>query len=269
MSVSDQAWTELHQEAAEQYRQLFEDAPIAYHELDVQGVIRRVNKAECEMLEYSAEEMLGRHICNFVAPQDAEKCRNAIGFKMAGKKISAAPFCRSYRTRSNREIIVEIHEKFMRDSEGNILGVRSALLDVTGRVEEEDNFRSDMRWLNRVFYALNKAVVVVDAIGAVKLVNPSAEKLLGWSAKDLTDVAFMEKFPATFHPAEDYPAYSPQIALTQSWRGKVTFLTASDKKEELYVSTTPVLTNRRECLGTVMVWKPLQSRVEQHRKQGE
>lgn len=270
MSVSGQTWAEPHhQEAAEQYRQLFEDAPIAYHELNTEGVIQRVNNAECRMLEYSREEMLGRHICDFVAPQDSEKCRNSIGFKMSGKKLPGVPFVRAYRTKNNREIIVEIHEQFMRDSDGNIIGMRSALLDVTDRIEAEYAFRSDQRWLGRVFYALNRAVVVVDAVGTVKLVNPRAEKLLGWSAKDLVGAYFREKFPATFFPADGHSEYSHQVALTQPWHGTVTFLTSAEKKQELCISTSPVLTNEGECIGSVMIWKPLQSQAASRNGQGE
>ncbi|MBI4902537.1 MAG: PAS domain S-box protein [Acidobacteria bacterium] len=34
------------------FEELYEKAPMAYHELDTEGVIRRVNEAECELLGY-------------------------------------------------------------------------------------------------------------------------------------------------------------------------------------------------------------------------
>src|ERR1035441_2787077 len=37
------------EKSEEQFRALFEDAPVAYHELDTEGTIRRVNRAECQM----------------------------------------------------------------------------------------------------------------------------------------------------------------------------------------------------------------------------
>ena len=35
------------EEAAEQFRSLFEEAPVAYHQTDRKGIVRRVNRAEC------------------------------------------------------------------------------------------------------------------------------------------------------------------------------------------------------------------------------
>ena len=42
------------------FRELFEFAPVAYHEIDAAGILRRVNQTECRMLGYSATEMIGR-----------------------------------------------------------------------------------------------------------------------------------------------------------------------------------------------------------------
>ena len=43
----------------ERFRRLYENGPVAYHEVDRQGVIRRVNRSECEMLGFRAEELVG------------------------------------------------------------------------------------------------------------------------------------------------------------------------------------------------------------------
>lgn len=56
---------------ANDYRELFDDAPVAYHELDEQGTIRRVNKAECQPLGFSVEEMVGRPVWEFIASEEA------------------------------------------------------------------------------------------------------------------------------------------------------------------------------------------------------
>ena len=42
------------------YRELFDDAPIGYHELDLEGRLVRVNSTELRMLGYEAAEMIGR-----------------------------------------------------------------------------------------------------------------------------------------------------------------------------------------------------------------
>ena len=54
------------QESETRFREMFDDAPIGYHELDTEGRITRVNRTELATLGYSAEEMLGRHVWEFV-----------------------------------------------------------------------------------------------------------------------------------------------------------------------------------------------------------
>ena len=41
---------------------LFDEAPVAFHEIDRDGVIVRVNQTECTLLGFSREEMIGHHI---------------------------------------------------------------------------------------------------------------------------------------------------------------------------------------------------------------
>jgi len=42
------------------FRELFDGAPVGYHEIDKEGKITRVNRTELDMLGYTAEEMVGR-----------------------------------------------------------------------------------------------------------------------------------------------------------------------------------------------------------------
>jgi PAS domain-containing protein len=62
---------------------LFDSVPVAYHEVDRDGVIRRVNRAQCALLGYEAGEMLGRPVWEFVAEADREASREAIRREMS------------------------------------------------------------------------------------------------------------------------------------------------------------------------------------------
>src|SRR5260370_21168284 len=67
----------------EQFRLLFEQAPVAYHEIDRRGIIQRVNQAECHLLGYRADEIVGHAAWEFVAPEEQAKSREAVRRKMA------------------------------------------------------------------------------------------------------------------------------------------------------------------------------------------
>ncbi len=39
------------------FRSLFQDAPVAYHQIDREGIVRAVNQAECDLLGFDASEL--------------------------------------------------------------------------------------------------------------------------------------------------------------------------------------------------------------------
>src|SRR2546423_5102919 len=124
-------------ESEERFRALFEEAPIAYHEIDTEGRIQRVNRAECELLGFSPEEMLGKHAWDFVSPGEMEASRAAVARKVSGEQ-PLRPFIRHFRRKDGGEVCVEIHESVIHDRAGHLIGIRSALLDITARKLAEE-----------------------------------------------------------------------------------------------------------------------------------
>ncbi len=134
--------------AKEQFRRLFEDAPIPYYETVRDGVITRVNRAQCRLLGLEASAILGRHVWEFVAAEEREASRQSIQRKMAGD-TPLAPLERHFVRRDGTRLTVEIHENHIRDWKGQILGIRSALLDITERKRTEESLQRYARQLQQ------------------------------------------------------------------------------------------------------------------------
>jgi PAS domain S-box-containing protein len=122
--------TELH------FQSWFQDAPVACHEVDRQGVLLCVNQAECDLLGFSAEEMVGRPIWDFMAPEDREKTRTGLLQRIADEQ-PLVPLEREYTRRDGSSVITEIHQKRIRDATGRPTGLRTFLLDITQRKRAE------------------------------------------------------------------------------------------------------------------------------------
>jgi PAS domain S-box-containing protein len=90
----------------ERYRMLFEEAPVAIHEIDRDGMVTRINRAGQMFCGYSASEIIGRHASEFVAPRHREESRAAIRDKMEGIR-PLAPFERHYQRKDGRLLRVE------------------------------------------------------------------------------------------------------------------------------------------------------------------
>ncbi len=120
------------QEREEEFRLLFEDAPIAYHEIDCEGKISRVNRAFCHLLGMEAFQLRGKPVWNLVAPEQREQSRDAVLRKVKGEQ-EFHTITRQYVSGDGNQVTLEIHETPIRNSNGEIVGIRSASLDVTER----------------------------------------------------------------------------------------------------------------------------------------
>ena len=69
-------------QSEEKFKELYDHAPVGYHEYDAEGRITNVNRTELEMLGYTAEEMIGQPVWKFTAEEEIS--RERILSKLAG-----------------------------------------------------------------------------------------------------------------------------------------------------------------------------------------
>jgi two-component system cell cycle sensor histidine kinase/response regulator CckA len=113
------------------------EAPIACHELDMEGRVIWVNEAECRLLGLAPECILGRPIWEFVAPREQRDSQQAVFQKLASEEPLSV-FERSYIRPDNTSLVLEIYDQYRYDEKGHIVGIRSFLLDITARKRAEE-----------------------------------------------------------------------------------------------------------------------------------
>jgi two-component system, LuxR family, sensor kinase FixL len=134
--LDHQALEQRLRDSERHFQSWFQDAPVACHEVDRNGVLLSVNQAECELLGFSAEEMVGRPIWDFMATEDREKTRTGLLQRIADEQ-PLVPLEREYKRRDGSSVIMEIHQKRIRDAAGRATGLRTFLLDITQRKRAE------------------------------------------------------------------------------------------------------------------------------------
>ncbi len=185
-------------ESEREFRQLFDEAPTGYHEIDIEGRITRINRAELEMLGYSAEEMLGRHVWEFVRNQEAT--RKAVGARIAGS-VPLTPFEQTVVKKDGTRMLGLFQEWHLRDTDGRIIGIRTTVQDITERKRAEEALRESKDTLQALIDASPAAIIAVDHDGRVKTWNAAAEQIFGWSEKEVLGQPFL------WAPEEHYPEH--------------------------------------------------------------
>ena len=116
------------------------EAPIACHELDLNGNVVWINPAGCRLLGVAADQILDRPIWVFVSPEEREASRLAVERKLAAQSALGI-FERRYTRPDGSTLVLEIHEHYRLGPDRGILGIRSYLLDITARKHAEDALR--------------------------------------------------------------------------------------------------------------------------------
>lgn len=173
------------------FRDLFDEAPVGYHEIDREGCITRINTTELAMLGYSAQEMVGRHVWEFVRERD--KSRKAVAAKLAEKQ-PVGTFERSYRRKDGTYVPVLIQERLLRDGDGKVVGMRSIIQDVSRLREAQKALAEEKERLAVTLRSIGDGVITTDIEGCIVLLNKVAERLTGWTQEEAQGRPLREVF---------------------------------------------------------------------------
>ena len=161
-------------DSAELYRDLFDNAPVGYHEVDAEGRLVRVNRTELSMLGYEVNEMIGRYAWEFVVEKISKK---ALAAKIAGT-MPLAPFERTFRCKDGRHLPVMLEERLLYDESGKACGIRTTVFDITARKHAERALReSEERY--RQLVELSPDAILVHRERRLVFVNSAAVRLFG------------------------------------------------------------------------------------------
>lgn len=153
--------------------------------VDAEGRITHFNPALEKASGYKAEEVIGRHVLDFMVyegygPRTAEM--------LEGYRSDRDPGGLEYpmRTRDGRTIHTAWRTAVIRDGEGNPIGALGLGMDLTERVESEERLRRGEEFYRLLIENALDLVSVLDRDGTILFAGPSVKRLLGYRPEDIT-----------------------------------------------------------------------------------
>lgn len=165
------------------FKDLFDNAPIGYHEIDAEGHITRINQTELNMLGYSFEELIGQPIWSIA--HNPDEIQLQLREKLNGKKTKPTAFETSLMSKNGLIFYVLIQDRILKDVDGNITGIRSTVQDITERKQAEEAVIQAKQSYFDIFNSVSEAIYVIDETGCFIEVNKGAERMYQRSREEL------------------------------------------------------------------------------------
>ena len=160
--------------------QFLDDAPVALHSVDANGIILWANQAELDLLGYRREEYVGRHAADFHA--DPSGMQRIVQRLLAGETVQnyAARLVR--KDGSIRHGLISSNGLWQA---GQFLHSRTFTRDITDWTLSQEALREAHETLSALVHASPAPIVAARPDGTVTIWNQAAEKLFGWSAAEV------------------------------------------------------------------------------------
>lgn len=219
----------------ERYRELYDKAADWMYTLDSDGVIVECNETMAEALEFTRDEIAGKHIYDLETDADREKAIAVIaGFKDKGASDMTFTSERTFVSGSARTLIIELHARSITSESGDDFQWRVVGRDVTEKKEAEQR----LKLLAAAVENAHECVVISDLDGDILSINDAGAAMLGLTADEMTG-----RHMGEFWSEENPEGLKDEIynqTLKGGWEGQMHYRRADGISIPVFVSSALV-----------------------------
>ncbi|RJP64965.1 MAG: PAS domain S-box protein [Ignavibacteriales bacterium] len=161
----------------EKLKELFEDAPVGYHEIDEFGNISAVNKTELIMLGYNYNEMIGSPIWKF--SKDSKESQVRVIEKLAGVFPPNKNLEQLFVRKDGTTFPALVDDVIFRNDEGVITGIRTTILDITERKKIENELKELTLFQQAILASVPDIIMEVDNNKIYTWANNAGKEFFG------------------------------------------------------------------------------------------
>ena len=171
--------------AAALYRSIVDTSPDAITVTSVDGKILLCNRQAAALHGFErVDEMVGRSAWEFVSPEDRERAAADFGLLAQAGRVSDVGY--TLLRADGERVPVELSASAIQDADGKIKALVGVVRDVTGRKQAEEALRRSEEYFRSLIENAPDLITVIEPSGEISYQSPSAERTLGYTAKELT-----------------------------------------------------------------------------------
>ena len=188
------------EESEQRFRILFEEAPLGYQSLAVNGSIFYVNNTWCNLTGYSKKEVIGKWFGDFLTPVNKERFR--ANFSVFKQKGIEQDIQYEMIKKDGSIIFVLIDSKVRYNEEGDYIQSHCILKDITAQkviekklLESEKKFSNLIESAGDIIYILDHDLKYIYGNNeCLKRYGLTREELIGKNYRDLHSTESIEEF---------------------------------------------------------------------------
>jgi len=170
-----------------QYRQLLEALQEGIWMIDADARTTFVNPRMAEMLGYTMEEMVGKHLFYFMDEQGIALAE--VNLERRQRGIREQHDFEFLRKDGNR-LYASLETSPVFDDEGNYAGSLAGVQDITDRVKTTERLRESEGRYRELVEEISDVIYTLDRNGVITYVSPAIERLLGYAPEQLIGQLF-------------------------------------------------------------------------------
>ncbi|MES1204972.1 MAG: PAS domain S-box protein [Pseudomonadota bacterium] len=213
--------TELLRQSEEQFRLIFEEAPIGVALVGLDGRFVRVNGALCEILGYTPEELERLSYQEVTAPEDLQNSVT-MGEGVRRGDLPKYRLEKRYIRKNGSTVTISVNGSIVRDDQGHPRHYIAQIEDISERQRAEEAVRRSELKFRRLVETMPDGVFMFQA-GRIVYANRSLGVLLGYddqsallgrSIREIVSPEFLELVQARIRLIQQTGASAPPQEMT-------------------------------------------------------
>lgn len=242
-------------ESEERFQMLFNQAPLGYQSLDIDGNFLEINQKWLDLFGYQKKDVVGKWFGDFLAPEyrEAFKKRFPI-FKAQGYIHSEFEML----AKSGEKMFIAFDGRIGYAEDGEFKQTHCILKDITVEKELSRELAKSRELMQATLVSVGDGVISCDVKGNVQFMNPVAEKLTGWSQQEAQGQIIEEIFNIYNEDTGDKSDSITRLVLESGsiveLANHTVLLSKHGDKKPIEDTAAPIILDNGEIVGVVIVF---------------
>ncbi|MCX5998859.1 MAG: PAS domain-containing protein, partial [Chloroflexi bacterium] len=207
-------------ESEERYRDLYENAPVAYLSVGTDGLVKESNRAAQVWLGYPAAELTGKPVIELYAPECVAEARAVLDRANQGVSVYSEEM--ACLTKGGDTVYGALSATPIADEKGRVTGSRSVVRDITQRRLMERR----LEHLSSIAEQATDGVMVTGLDYHITYANSASQRMFGYSLEEMAG-----KTPDMLSAEPNAQAVQSEVYRTVS-AGKTYLGAASNRRKD-------------------------------------